>query len=436
LGPFPFRETFLSTLSCLKHPGYDGSVGADKNCRACGRIRKAYLDVNPVGTATPVRAPKVKIGEDFDRDVEVENLRSDLARVGKAYKMTVKDKAKEQRLVEMFERSIATFPSLPKSAFAGKGQRSADRHRSNSKHFEVPVLLQSDQQIGEEISAGETYGINSYNFDVYQSRLEHLEDRVLDILGNHQNGDFRELVVLSLGDNVSGVIHPELQKYGHQHIIDQVYLGALTEALFLYRLKQLGGFERIRFVGVSGNHGRLSHEKESKRYFANFDYLFNSIVATALRNVEGIDVHVPRSLFTVAEVAKHRILVSHGHEMPPSSLGIPLYSINRASAAYQEMFAMSGNPSFDYWVMGHFHRPMTLDGSIVNGTMAGLSEYGIGKFKPIKPMQRLLGFHSKWGLAWEYPIRLDKAPADRKIYTFDSQATTAGALEMFQERVA
>lgn len=336
----------------------------------------------------------------------------------------------------MFETAIDKFPALPSSSFSGKGQAAKDRNRTGSKHYEVPVLLQGDQQIGEEIDFEETGGINAYNFNVYQARLEHLEDRVLDILGNHQNADFPELVVLSLGDNVSGVIHPELQKYGHQHIIDQVYLGALTEALFLYRLKQLGGFDRIRFIGVSGNHGRLSHEKESKRYYKNFDYLFNSIVATALRNVDGIEIHIPKSLYTVAEVANHRILVSHGHEMPPSSLGIPLYSINRGSAAYQEMLAMSGREGFDYWTMGHFHRPMSLDGSIVNGTMAGVSEFGIGKFKPIKPMQLLLGIHSKWGLAWEYPIRLDKAPLDRKVYTFDPASSSSDALDLFQERAA
>ncbi len=384
----------------------------------------------------PAVATKKKTGEDFEHDVEVASLKGDLARVGSAYKRTVKDAAEEQRILTMFDRAIQRFPALPSSSFKPKEQPASRRHRSASKHYEVPILLQSDQQIGEEINIDETYGVNAYNFDIYQQRLEHLEDRVLDILGNHQNAEFPELVVLSLGDNVSGVIHPELQKYGHQHIIDQVYLGALTEALFLYRLKHLGGFERIRFIGVSGNHGRLSHEKESKRYFKNFDYLFNSIVATALKNVPGIDIHIPRSLFTVADVANHRILVSHGHELPPSSMGIPLYSINRGSAAYQEMLAMSGHKGFDYWTLGHYHRPMSLDGSFVNGTMAGVSEYGVGKFKPIKPMQRLLGMHSKWGMAWEYPIRLDKAPTDTKVYTFDSQSSTADALEQFNERVA
>lgn len=364
--------------------------------------------------------------------MQVDALRTALQRVGNAYKATVRETAKEERLVQMFESAIERFPRLPRSAFSGKGQPARDRHRSASKHFEVPVLLISDQQIGEEISPSETFGINEYNFNVYQQRLEHLEDRVLDILGNHQNGDFRELVVLSLGDNVSGVIHPELQKYGHQHIVDQVYLGALTQALFIYRLKQLGGFERVRVVGVTGNHGRLSHEKESKKYFANFDFLFNNIVATALRDVEGIKFNIPRGLFTVEEIANHRILVSHGHEM----MNLSLNGLDKTSASYQEMFAMSGNAAYDYWTIGHFHRPIEVQNVIVNGTMAGLSEYGIGKFKPIKPMQKLLGFHSKWGLAWEYQIRLDQAPKQQQVYNFQHDMSTEDALALYEERVA
>jgi len=240
-----------------------------------------------------------------------------------------------------------------------------------------------------------------------------------------------------MGDNVSGVIHEELQKFGHQHIVDQVYLGALTTALFFYRLHVRllpRGVKTIRVSCVSGNHGRLSKDKESKQYYKNFDYLFNGIVAQALSSVPTIDFHIPRCLFTVVEVAGHRILQSHGHELPPSSLGIPLYSINRASAGYQELLSWTDAARFDYWMLAHFHRPMELDNAIVNGTMAGIGEYGIGRFKPIRPLQKLMGFHEKWGKSWEYPVRLDKAPAEPKVYTFTPDMTTTDALEMFADR--
>jgi hypothetical protein len=370
-------------------------------------------------------------GASFDRDVLVEGLREDVRRYRTAYEKLVGEREAEDRIIGMLRHSVQSFPRLPADAL----RRKLQTPKSGSKHYEVPVLLRGDQQIGEEITSEETFGINHYNFATFLARLEMLEERVLDILTNHQNAEFHEIVVMYLGDNISGRIHEELQKYGHQHVMDQVYLGALAESLFLYRLARFGKFQKVRVSCVSGNHGRLDKAKESKRYYKNFDYLFHNMMALALRNVPEIEFHIPRCLFTIVEVAGHHILQSHGHELPPSSLGIPLYSINRASAAYQELMVMADQVRFSHWVLAHFHRPMELDNSIVNGTMAGLSEFGIGKFKPIVPMQRLMGFHSKWGKAWEYSLRLDKGPERPSIYTFDQDMETETALQLFEQRV-
>jgi len=366
---------------------------------------------------------------DPEHDRRLITAKSDATRFKSAYTKLVKSRAEEERLIDMFLESIRTMPAIPASHFKAPKIKS----RSTTSKPEVPILLRSDQQIGEEISANDTDGINSYNFGVFQQRLESLEDRTLDILGDHQRAPMPTLVVPYLGDNISGRIHVELQKYGNQHVIDQVYLGAMCEALFLYRLLKFGRWNKIIAPWVSGNHGRLDKEKESKQYYKNFDYLFASIVATFLRNVPQIECIIPQRLFMTLDVADHRVLLSHGHELPPSSLGIPLYSINRASASYQELLAMSGKDRFQYWFMGHFHRPLELDGSFVNGTMAGLSEFGIGRFKPIVPMQRLLGFHPKWGRAWEYPVRLDRGLSERRVYRFDSAMSTPDALDAFAQ---
>lgn len=443
------RKTFIASI--CKHPTV---VHGAKRCRACFRNRGLGADggrkqytaskcghpcklpgaewCGPCyrnrGSAAPSRDPNL------DHDELVARLKGESTIYRRAYEKTVKERADEERLIGLFQSSIARFPALPTAAFKVPAPLARPRPTST----EVPVLLLGDQQIGESIRLEETNGINHYNFQVYQARLEHLEDRVVDILTDHQKAPFSELVVFSMGDNVSGVIHDELQKYGHQHIVDQVYLGALTVALFLYRLHlRLAprGIKRIRVSCVSGNHGRLGKDKESKLYYKAFDYLFNSVVAQALAGVPTIEMHIPRCLFTVVDVAKHRILQSHGHELPPSSLGIPLYSINRASAGYQELLSWTDATRFDYWVMGHFHRPMELDNAIVNGTMAGIGEYGIGRFKPIRPMQKLMGFHDRWGKAWEYPIRLDKAPETPKVYTFDPDMATPDALALYADRI-
>lgn len=358
-------------------------------------------------------------------------LRAENARLKKAYNDFVRDRAEEERLVRLFESAIHRLPTIPGNHF--RARLTSAKPRKGPRKPETPILLRSDQQIGEEITFEETFGINHYNFEVFQQRLEALEERTLDILTDHQRADFPILAVPYLGDNISGRIHVELQKYGHQHVIDQIYLGAAAEALFLYRLLKFGRWNQIIVPCVSGNHGRLDKEKEVKRYYKNFDYLFVSIMATFLRGVPQIRFHIPQCLFTMLDVADHRVLLSHGHELPPSSLGIPLYSINRASASYQELIAMSGSQRFQYWFLGHYHRTLELDGSFVNGTMAGLSELGIGRFKPILPIQRLLGFHPKWGRAWEYPVRLDRVRDERRVYLFESAMATPDALEVFAE---
>jgi len=431
--------------------GHPVSKAGIERCRKCWRKRGGTGEVAQyIGTTCghPVsrqgvakcanckRIGKLPTGseEDHASASVIERLRGDVGIYRKAYARSVKERAQEERLTGLFQTSIARFPALPKSAFTIRKQRA-----DTSSAREVPTLLIGDQQIGESVSLEETNGLNTYNFMVYQERLEFLEDRVVDILTTHQQAPFDELMIFSMGDNVSGVIHEELQKFGHQHIIDQVYLGALTSALFVYRLAlrlRPRGIKKIRVSGVSGNHGRLSKQKESKLYFKNFDYLFHNIMAQALANVPSIEFHLPQCLFTVVEVGGQRILQSHGHEMPPSSLGIPLYSINRASAGYQELLSWRDAQRFDYWVMGHFHRPMELDNAIVNGTMVGLSEYGIGRFKPIRPSQKLIGFSEKWGKTWDYQIRLDHAPEGAKTYTFEADMSTTTALEMFSDRLS
>jgi hypothetical protein len=392
-----------------------GSVVA-KQCKSC-------YDKRGGGTQS-------RQGEDPTRDREVERLKQDNKRLRKGYAATIKAEVEEERILGLFEGAIGRFPALPHAAF--KTPRTGAKPVLST---EVPMLLLGDQQIGEVVSLSETRGINEYNFQIYQDRLELLENSTVDILTHHQRAPFEELVVLSLGDNVSGVIHEELQKHGHQHIIDQVYLGALTSALFLYRLLarlRSRGILRIRVVGVSGNHGRLSKLKESKQYYKNFDYMFHNIMALALADVPEIEFHIPKALFTVVDVCGYNVLVSHGHELPPSSLGIPLYSINRAAAGYQELLAMTEDQKFDYWIMGHFHRPLEMDHSIVNGTMVGMSEFGIGRFKPIPAAQKLLGFHEKWGKSWEYLLQLNHAPA-ASVYRFDMEMGTEDAISAFTD---
>jgi hypothetical protein len=406
--------------------------GAEPTCPKCERRpikdRKAeicgFCNVDPTWYQD-LASPAIRTPVD---DVKLQQALEAAGRYRKLYEAKIKESASEERLIRLFETAIGALPSIPKALIKPPAPAASKR-----KTVETPVLCFGDLHIGQVVNKSETHGINEFNFDIWQDRLEHLEKRVLDILFSHQSSEYPELVVASLGDNVSGIIHDELQKYGAQHIIDQVFVGATAVAVFLQRLS--AKFKKIRYVGISGNHGRTAKGKpESQAYYKNFDYLFNSIISTRLRDNKKVVVDIPEAIFTVVEVAGHKILVSHGMELPPGSMGLPAYAINRASGGYQELLRMVGE-HYDYWIMGHLHRPMELDTAIVNGCMSGYDSFAVGKmFKPIRPMQKLIGFHPHHGKAWEYQVRLDQAPK-AKLYRFAHDMGAVEALQVADEIV-
>ena len=327
-----------------------------KICKDCDGRRNANMRNDSATTPAEPRALNP------EEDVRLARAIGERDRLRRAYKLAIKDEEDELRVLAMFRKSVHAFPAIPASVFTAPCKR-----RVKAPGMETPTLLLGDLHLGEHVSRTETFGINAYDFTIFQERMELLEERVLDLLMNHQSGNFEELVITGIGDYVSGIIHDELVKGNAQHICDQVYLGAVVLALFLYRLLRLGPCPKMRFMGISGNHGRLAKGKpEFKQYYKNFDYMFLSIVATLLRGVPEISITIPQCTFEVITIAENRVLVSHGSEVK-SPMGLPAYGINRMMGNFQEFLAGAGEARYDYWFMGHIHRPMVIDNVIVNG---------------------------------------------------------------------
>ncbi len=390
---------------------------SSKQCGLCRVDQEWFKDVEGVALSEE-RTP--------EQDVKLRRAQEAATRYRKLYESSIREDAEEERLISLFHTSIDSLPKIPRVLHGAPSIRA-----SRGKTQETPLLALGDLHIGQIINKAATHGINEYNFDIFQDRLEHLENCLLDILFSHQHSEYPELVIAGIGDNVSGTIHEELQKHGAQHIIDQVYIGATAVSVFINRIS--AHFKHIRFVGMSGNHGRVKVGKpESMNYWKNYDRLFCSIMAQRLYANKRVEMILPEAVFTVIDVAKHKILISHGQELPPSPMGIPAYSMNRAAGGYQEVLRMAGL-HFDYWLLGHIHRPMELDTTIVNGCFPGYDEYAVGRlFKPIRPMQKLIGFHEQHGKAWEYPIRLDGAPKAKR-YRFEHDMGTSEVLDMAAE---
>ena len=71
------------------------------------------------------------------------------------------------------------------------------------------------------------------------------------------------MIVLGLGDFVSGLIHEELVESAPDTIIEWVLGGSLVVSQFLLDLCE--NFEEVEFDGIPGNHGRMTKKPRFKQ---------------------------------------------------------------------------------------------------------------------------------------------------------------------------
>jgi len=276
---------------------------------------------------------------------------------------------------------------------------------------ETALLLLSDLHIGEVVEANETYGIAEYNFEIFKARLEILKEKILHILLECLQGyRFPELVVAALGDMISGMIHEELVETSDLTTVQQAMEGAYELSLFLRDLA--GCFQRIRFYGVSGNHGRLGKKIKYIRRWANWDFIFYQTLKQLLKEQDNIEFILEKAPFQIFEVSGSRFLMEHGDNVR-TWMTLPWYGLERERIRKKELVESVEGKSFDYLLVGHFHQCGQIDTPrgemFLNGSFVGGSEFSIIKLgRSSLPTQLLLGINKRGLVSFRFPLRLEE----------------------------
>jgi len=185
--------------------------------------------------------------------------------------------------------------------------------KANLRH-ETAVLLLGDIHIGEVVSSEETLGLSEYNFDIFRKRLQLLSDKINSLLFDCLSGyQFDEMVIICLGDMVSGNIIDELIETNEPEVTDQVVDGAYILSQFV--LEQAARFPKVRICGIAGNHGRITKRKRFKKRYANWDRIVYMMMKAILRSQDNIKFRFPKSLFDVVEINGIKFLYTHGDEI-------------------------------------------------------------------------------------------------------------------------
>lgn len=120
---------------------------------------------------------------------------------------------------------------------------------------------------------------NEYDTAVLRTRLNTYASKIINIRGNHGCED---CYVVIGGDMISGLIHNNLRLQSNENVIEQVKIVTDYIAMFLQAI--LPYFNKVYVYSVSGNHSRLSPNKEDHLKGEELDALIPFILKVFFKN--------------------------------------------------------------------------------------------------------------------------------------------------------
>ena len=143
------------------------------------------------------------------------------------------------------------------------------------------VVLLSDLHIGATFN--NKFG--RFNTDIASERMAELLSNVIELQKMHNS---ENCYVISLGDQISGIIHKTIQVTNRENVVEQVKIATELISNFCYALSQ--HFNTVNLISVSGNHSRLITNKDNAMHDDRLDDLISWAVGLSLYNIENFHV--------------------------------------------------------------------------------------------------------------------------------------------------
>lgn len=279
---------------------------------------------------------------------------------------------------------------------------------------EIAIAVLSDLQIGKLTP--------TYSSAICESRIEEFAQKIIK-LTSIQRADHpvKELRVYLLGDIVEGeLIFPGQ----HWRIDSSLFRQVVVEAPRIignFLRTMLTTFDKVRVIGVVGNHGNMS-SRAAKDYHpeTNADLFVYGITQQLLANEPRIEwdatkESIERQWYAIDQIGNKRAFLFHGDQIKGGFAGYPWYNTGRKLMGWRTLGDMIGaktiDGTFDYAFSGHFHTPVRtyLNGITHwgNGTTESSNTYAAEELASAgEPCQWLLFAHPERGVTAEYLVRL------------------------------
>lgn len=348
---------------------------ADKTLRS-HLVREGLLDDAKRAVA---RAPTTVGDDDVSRE---ELLEHELRELKRATGRARKDEVRAERVVRAVEEALRGV-APPRRA-----KPASTPHTPSGAHHRQMVLL-SDWHGGEVVDPDVVNGMNEYNWQIMEERV----DEVVGALLSHKRNSptLTGLDVIFAGDMCSGANHEELAVTNEFPLAEQaVKMGALMGQT-VERL--VPHYANLRVVSVEGNHPRLSRKPASKNPHDNMDWVAAVFARQYLAPHKTVTFTIGRGSVRHT-IAGRTYYCFHGDGIRSTMPGVPWGGVLRRVNTIQA----TQSHRIDGFILGHYHQANVVQGGriLMNGSLKGADEWTLKNFGGgERPAQLLATFDEK-----------------------------------------
>ena len=237
----------------------------------------------------------------------------------------------------------------------------------------TPICLWSDWHVEEPVRLEQTAGRNEFSPDIAKVRFERLINTTAKMIRREMRfASVGEIVIATMGDFMSGNIHPDLAETG---MTPPIETAGIVHALLLDGLKFVADetkIERVLVPTCYGNHGRINQGRPriSTGSKHNLEQWVYQLVARDLADDSRFRFDVGDTAFKYLELGDFRVRFHHGDAFGygggVGGISVPYY---RAMARWEQ------ETHADLTCIGHWHQQRDFQNGVVNGSLIGTSEY-------------------------------------------------------------
>ncbi len=330
-----------------------------------------------------------------------------LAAERKAHAATRRELVRRDARVTELESFLDRYSSI-KPADAKVPTWVKPKAKRSKVHRATPVLMLSDLHLDEVVDLHEMDGLNSYDRETAQARLERIVEGTVKlskqyVAGVHLDG----IVVALLGDIITGVIHEELAVTNEAPVPATIahWVPQLASAI-KYLADEFG---RVFVPCVDGNHDRTYRKVPmKKRAESSNAWVVYNWLADLCRPDERITFGITPSPEQIIPVYDTTFLLTHGDGFRSQGGVGGIYPallkfLLRKSALYS-----TAGRHVDYTLMGHWHQLLWGQDFVVNGSPKGYDEYAKANgFGFERPQQGLFIVTPENGIVQRMPVFAD-----------------------------